>query len=988
MAYQADILINVRGFQDLSRIQKALEGTAYKIDEINAAAARMGAPVKNIELFTRQLELAAKALEKVAAGSPQEQRAISNYVTALNNSNVARERQNKLIQKEINLRNAATNAIRASVEANVAESQATRAARDAAKQLNKELADQERLRRKLAERGLMQLSTGEVAKGTEAGVGVQGPARPPTKAPGKLQRMLQKPGIADAIIGGSFPLLFGGGAGATIGGAAGGLIGGAMGGPLGMALSLGLSAVGQQIDAAIAKIAEMQKAINSLNVDALRESFVVVNAELDGTIRRLIEAGKYDEARAAAAEAVALQTGAIGTSIQDSVAATNGLGNSWNELVGTISTSLTLVGAPFAAALAVIIEGVNLVAQGFNLVVSTVGQGLKGAVESVVRLLPGGQQILNTIGKAVKGISEENEKIKAQAEAEIEAYDRKLGLAIQLNQIDKQRTTNVSLRGKQINIEADRQEKIAQIQSNADAKRREAATKYAGVSKEVLQTILNQITAEEKSQIILANRAALRQRELAITQEILARDQQRISLFQLEAQVAAARGQAAQQITQAQLQQLELQRNAAGSLQQELGIIDQIAAAKITSAQRAYEAAVREQTVAVNTAALELEKVKNQNARIGGMQREVELATAQYNTAVQVRDAVVAGAAATERAAIATADMERRMATLAAYTQEYARQTEMAKRYLDLQLNTVNNIERVTTSVAGAYIQINNAAISTLQAQLQTNITTDERLDILRRIWLLETRNAAYALEAARAQITAEVQRAVLAARAADLEVQKTYLILQQAKALGLVTKAHYDALEAAKIALRIANNNIGVANAIANAQWQAADAVYNAAVDAAKMKYETEKAAVAAGKYAAAVNSASGGSDRSGGGTSSGAANGIKRAEGGIKAVLKDPSLPSLQAIADMDAANKQAQASVLSPQKPYDPFSSTSEYGSTNSGNNDTNINITTGPVVEFDGTKYVTLADLEAAMRTTVNGVVSTLRTPAARSALGMS
>lgn len=48
---------------------------------------------------------------------------------------------------------------------------------------------------------------------------------------------------------------------------------------------------------------------------------------------------------------------------------------------------------------------------------------------------------------------------------------------------------------------------------------------------------------------------------------------------------------------------------------------------------------------------------------------------------------------------------------------------------------------------------------------------------------------------------------------------------------------------------------------------------------------------------------------------------------------------------------------------------------------------INITTGPVVEFDGKRYVSVDDLERAMRVTAEGVIGRLRTPAARIALGM-
>lgn len=48
---------------------------------------------------------------------------------------------------------------------------------------------------------------------------------------------------------------------------------------------------------------------------------------------------------------------------------------------------------------------------------------------------------------------------------------------------------------------------------------------------------------------------------------------------------------------------------------------------------------------------------------------------------------------------------------------------------------------------------------------------------------------------------------------------------------------------------------------------------------------------------------------------------------------------------------------------------------------------INITTGPVLEQNGQRYVSINDLEKAMRATADGVISQLRTPAARVAIGL-
>jgi hypothetical protein len=48
---------------------------------------------------------------------------------------------------------------------------------------------------------------------------------------------------------------------------------------------------------------------------------------------------------------------------------------------------------------------------------------------------------------------------------------------------------------------------------------------------------------------------------------------------------------------------------------------------------------------------------------------------------------------------------------------------------------------------------------------------------------------------------------------------------------------------------------------------------------------------------------------------------------------------------------------------------------------------INITTGPVMEFDGDRYVRIEDFDRGLRQVADGVLGRLRTPAARVSLGM-
>ena len=59
----------------------------------------------------------------------------------------------------------------------------------------------------------------------------------------------------------------------------------------------------------------------------------------------------------------------------------------------------------------------------------------------------------------------------------------------------------------------------------------------------------------------------------------------------------------------------------------------------------------------------------------------------------------------------------------------------------------------------------------------------------------------------------------------------------------------------------------------------------------------------------------------------------------------------------------------------------------GIMNGGSGNTIINITTGPVVEFNGERYVTLADMERGLQQMASNVLNGLRTPAGRYAVGV-
>jgi hypothetical protein len=98
--------------------------------------------------------------------------------------------------------------------------------------------------------------------------------------------------LQNALIGGAFPMLFGGGAGAVAGGFAGGFI---EGNPM---MSIVTSALGTVIDQFVAGVAEMGVAVRDLvgNFDKLKEANLFVSKQQEFYIQKLIESGRAQEA--------------------------------------------------------------------------------------------------------------------------------------------------------------------------------------------------------------------------------------------------------------------------------------------------------------------------------------------------------------------------------------------------------------------------------------------------------------------------------------------------------------------------------------------------------------------------------------------------------------------------------------------------------------------------------------------------------------------
>lgn len=330
---------------------------------------------------------------------------------------------------------------------------------------------------------------------------VQGPALPPSMRGGAGGRrglsspigggreFPGSPGARSAMaenlmLGAGFPLLFGGGAGQVAGGLLGSFVGTGFGGQI-----IG-SAIGQQLEDAQRRIAEIGNALDTLNMDALKESAILVNSQLENQVRLLQEAGRADEARAVIADQVTLQTGLLPEAVGDITNNVNLLGNTWNEFLGAVSGTLSIIGAPFVTALTVIGQGLAKALQGVNIIASGVGLILKRFVE-IVGKIPFLQPILKFIEDRTKAILESEEGRVAALQKYTDGQLKELINTQKILQLESQRTLGRTAAEKQINIEVDKQLANERIRTEYAEKAKKIREEFGNVTSEAGQRELD-----------------------------------------------------------------------------------------------------------------------------------------------------------------------------------------------------------------------------------------------------------------------------------------------------------------------------------------------------------------------------------------------------------------------------------------------------------------------------------------------------------------
>jgi len=337
------------------------------------------------------------------------------------------------------------------------------------------------------------------------------PVAGPLESPGfrKTQQSVGRFG-ENIALGAGFPLLFGGGAGSIAGSVLGSFVGTGFGGQI-----LG-GAIGQALDQAIQKTAQLGTALQTLNISALEESGIRINANLETQIILLRQVGDLNSAQLALQQQVFNVTGAIPGTVEGISDAVNLLGSSWGEFTASVGVTLGILSAPFAAALAGILNILNNALRGLNLILSALGTGIKLAGEWAIRLLAG-EQVLQSIQEILKQNNSELERARAQYIPILASLNGEVLLTRALLNLEKQKT----LENKSRNAYLTYQQSVLRINADIDQQIREEQAKQTEATKTLVAEkvrLLNVTRAQktEEAQFTLAlEQQRIRQEEAA-----------------------------------------------------------------------------------------------------------------------------------------------------------------------------------------------------------------------------------------------------------------------------------------------------------------------------------------------------------------------------------------------------------------------------------------------------------------------------------------
>lgn len=338
------------------------------------------------------------------------------------------------------------------------------------------------------------------------GVSAQAPAggfpvEGPMSSPGfrGMQKSVGRFG-ENLALGAGFPLLFGGGAGSVAGSVIGSFFGTGFGGQI-----LG-GALGQALDQALVKIQTIGNAIKTLDFNALTESGIKLSDEIKMQLDLLGQVGDTLTAQKILSQEIAKETGTLPGVTEDITNSVNILGDSWRKIVNAVSTTVGIVGAPLAVALAGILEVVNVIFRAINGIFSLFGKGLKTVAEFAIELVAG-KEALDFINAGLERMNSGLSEANAQAaQLRTTLNQSVVESAIEL-QVTRQLTPGVTTGDKVTNIKLQAQKELDLLFQNEIDARVKIRQENAKASSELVDGLIkqNDLLYKNKAEIIRIN---------------------------------------------------------------------------------------------------------------------------------------------------------------------------------------------------------------------------------------------------------------------------------------------------------------------------------------------------------------------------------------------------------------------------------------------------------------------------------------------------
>ena len=293
---------------------------------------------------------------------------------------------------------------------------------------------------------------------------------------------------------------------------------------------------------------------------------------------------------------------------------------------------------------------------------------------------------------------------------------------------------------------------------------------------------------------------------------------------------------------------------------------------------------------------------------------------------------------------------------------EVQHQAQLAQGLIQIEQQRVNATASYVQARSQAEIAVNQVILDRLNHELQSATTAQQRLRLAQEIYNVEVANAQARYTATVAQIQAQMQLAELAVkeqqiRAIQLETERAILAAKGAEVQELDR-----AIQKQTQAIRLAAENAGFTKQIAAEQLRGADATLQAAIQAAELRRQINGAAQGAAAYANNMQAGAAATQKA-------AIAATPKEPGTLAGLTPHSFMRNFQTTRNgmpFGAVSLRARAAgELGTMK--DAMQTYSPTTQANTAQVNPQINVTTGPVMQMDGTNYVTQRDFTAGMQT---------------------